>query len=180
MHGVFAELSLVIIVTCIISLIMKLLKQPLILGYILSGLVVGPSFLGLIHSTETFEAFSELGIALLLFIIGLGMNIKELKKLGKVVMAVALTSLVVIGTTGFAIGSAIGFTKTESIIIGLALFFSSTIIIVKLLSDKKEHNRLHGQIAVGVILVEDIIATFVLLFIAAGKGGGFKLSDAGI
>jgi Kef-type K+ transport system membrane component KefB/Trk K+ transport system NAD-binding subunit len=179
MESIFSELSLVIAVTAGVSILMHLIRQPLILGYILAGLIVGPTFLGLIHSTELFEAFSELGIALLLFIIGLGMNIGELRKLGRVVVFTALSSLAFVTLLGYATTSALGFTKTEAFIAGLALFFSSTIIIIKILSDKKEQNRLHGQIAIGVILLEDIIATFALLFIAAGKGGSIELATLG-
>ncbi len=177
MHSAFTELSLVILLATAVSLLMKFLRQPLILGYILTGLLVGPSVLGLIDSTETFEAYSKLGIALLLFIIGLGMNVSELKKLGKVVFLITGASLLTVGTLGFTASSLMGFTRTEATIIGLALFFSSTIIIVKILSDKKEQNRLHGQIAIGVILIEDLVATFALLFIVAGQDGGLKAED---
>jgi Kef-type K+ transport system membrane component KefB len=179
MHGAFAELSLVIVIATSVSLFMKFIRQPLILGYILSGLLVGPSVLGLIHSTETFEAYSKLGIALLLFIIGLGMNISELRKLGKVIFLITGASLLTVGTLGFTVSSLLGFTQTEALIIGLSLFFSSTIIIVKILSDKKEQNRLHGQIAIGVILMEDLVATLALLFIVAGQGDGLELREIG-
>ncbi len=178
MHDVFTELSIVIAITTGVSLVMRLLRQPLILGYILSGLLVGPSLLGIIHSAETFEAYSKLGIALLLFIIGLGMNVSELRKLGKVVVATTLSSLLIVGSLGVTAGLLLGFTRTEALIIGLSLFFSSTIIIVKILSDKKEQNRLHGQIAIGVILAEDIVATLALLFVAANQNGG--LDAAGL
>lgn len=170
--SVFAELSLVIIITVVVSILMRLIKQPLILGYILAGLLVGPSGLDLIESAELFEAFSELGIALLLFIIGLGMHVGEFKRLGKVVFLAAFNSLLFITLLGFSTSTILGYSTTEAFIIGLALFFSSTIIIVKILSDKKEQNRLHGQIAIGVILVEDLIATLALLFVVAGKNGG--------
>lgn len=181
MHDVFAELSLVIVITTGVSLFMRFIRQPLILGYILSGLLVGPSVLGLIHSTETFEAYSKFGIALLLFIIGLGMHVDELKKLGKVVILTAFASLLTIGTLGFTASSLLlGYGKTEALIIGLALYFSSTIIIVKILSDKKEQNRLHGQVAIGVILVEDIVATFALLFVVANQNGGLSASEIGV
>ncbi len=172
MESVFTELSLVIIITVAVSIIMKIIKQPLILGYILAGLLVGPPGLDLIHSTELFDSFSEIGIALLLFIIGMGMHIGEYKKLGKIVLLAAINSLLFITMLGFSTATLFGYTKTEAFIIGLALFFSSTIIIVKILSDKKEQNRLHGQIAIGIILVEDLIATLALLFVVAGKGGG--------
>ncbi len=168
MEHVFSELSLVIVVTAAVSLLMHFIRQPLILGYILAGLLVGPSAFNLIQNAQLFEAFSELGIALLLFIIGLGMNIGELKKLGRPVLLVALATLFTISLLGFAATTWLGFNTTEALIIGLAMFFSSTIIIVKILSDKKEQNRLHGQIANGVIVVHDIIATLALLFVVAG------------
>jgi Kef-type K+ transport system membrane component KefB len=180
MDSIFTEISLVILVTAAVSIVMRLFKQPLILGYILAGLLVGPSVLNLIHSVELFEAFSALGITLLLFIIGLGMNVSELRKLGKVVPLIAAASFSVITLVGFAASSLMGFTKTEALIIGLSLFFSSTIIIIKILSDKREQGRLHGQIAIGVILVEDLIATFALLFIVAGKDGQFDLEQVGM
>lgn len=156
---------------------MRVLRQPLILGYILSGLLVGPSLLNTIHSAETFEAYSKLGIVLLLFIIGLGMHVSELKKLGRVVVVTATASLVVVGSLGATASLLLGFNRAEALIIGLALFFSSTIIIVKILTDKKEQNRLHGQIAIGVILMDDIVATFALLFVAANKSGGVDAHD---
>lgn len=175
---VFSELSLVIVVTAIVSILMRLIKQPLILGYILAGLLVGPAGLSLIHSTDLFQVFSGIGIALLLFIIGLGMNVKEVKRLGSVVFLTAFVTLLTIGSVGFMATSLMGFNKTEAFITGLALFFSSTIIIVKILSDKKEQNRLHGQIAIGVILFDDLVATLALLFVVAGKdGSGFELSE---
>lgn len=177
MDSVFTELSLVIVVTLIVSLIMKLIRQPLILAYIVSGLIVGPSVLHLIHSTELFRSFSELGIALLLFIIGLGIKVDEFKRLGKVVFLASLANLLFITLLGFSTASILGFAKTDALIIGLALFFSSTIIIVKILTDKKEQNRLHGQIAIGIILIEDLVATLALLFMGASKGGGLNLEQ---
>lgn len=180
MHDVFTELSIVIAITAGVSLVMKLLRQPLILGYILAGLLVGPSVFGIIQSTEMFETFSSIGIALLLFIIGIGINIAEVKRLGRVILLITLASLFTVGSLGFSASALMGFSRAESIIMGLALFFSSTIIIVKILSDKKEQNRLHGQIAIGVILMEDIVATLALLFIVAGKDGGIELSQLGV
>lgn len=149
---------------------MHSLRQPLIMGHILTGILVGPSVLNLIESKDAFEAFSEIGIALLLFIIGLELSASVVKKLGKPVILTALSLLMTVGTLGFAISGAFGFNYTEAILVGFALFFSSTIIIAKVLSDKRELTRLNGQIAIGVILVDDIIATFALLYIAAQTG----------
>ncbi len=180
MHDVFSELSMVIAITAAVSIFMRLIKQPLILGYIIAGLLVGPSFFNVIHSVEVFQIFSSIGIALLLFIIGLGMDVSALKKLGKIVLVAASASLLTISLLGYATSSVMGFSKAESLIVGLSLFFSSTIIIVKILSDKKEQNRLHGQIAIGVILVEDVVATIALLFIVAGQNGGLHASEVSL
>lgn len=168
---IFAQLSVVIVIAAVVSIIMRLLKQPLIAGYIVSGIIVGPSVLHLVSDSNAFEAFSEIGIALLLFIIGLELSVTVIKKLGKPVFLTAAAILLTIGTIGFLVGSAFQYTATESLLIGLAMFFSSTIIIAKVLSDKKEITRLNGQIAIGVILLDDIVATFALLFIAAGGSG---------
>lgn len=180
MHGleIFAQLSLVIVFVTIISMVIGLLKQPLILGYILTGILLGPSAFNLISQGNTFSVFSSIGITLLLFIIGLGLNAGVFRKLGKVVLLVALSELVVVGSVGFFITQSFGFNFTEALLIGLCLFFSSTIIIVKVLSDKKEQTRLHGQIAIGVILLDDIVATIALLFVSAGDKG-FSAGELG-
>lgn len=171
MHGdVFAELSLVIVIAAAIAMIMRFLRQPLIMGYILTGILVGPSVLHVIKSKDAFDTFSEIGIALLLFIIGLELSASVVKKLGKSVILTAFSLLLTIGTLGFLVSTSLGFDRTEALITGLALFFSSTIIIAKVLSDKRELTRLNGQVAIGVILIDDIIATFALLFVAAQTG----------
>lgn len=180
MHNIFFELSAVIALTVIVGWFMKLIKQPLILGYIVAGLLVGPVAFNMISHAELFETFSSIGIALLMFIIGLGFNVTELRKLGKSVIVVVFATLLGLGTLGFAAASGFGMSITESLIIALTLFFSSTIVIVKILSDKKEQNRLHGQITFGVILVEHIVATLALLFIATQKHGGLNTPEIGL
>ena len=139
MHGdVFTQLSLVIVAAAGISLLMRFLKQPYIMGYILTGIIAGPSLLNLIESKESFDTFSEIGIALLLFIIGLELSASVVKRLGKSVILTAMTLLFTVGTLGYVFAVAFfDFTVTEAVIAGLALFFSSTIIIAKVLSDKK-------------------------------------------
>lgn len=178
---IFAQLSVVIVLAGVISYIMHLLKQPLIVGYILTGILVGPSVLHLVSDNHAFEAFSELGIALLLFIIGLELSVAVIRKLGKPVFLTGAAILFTIGTIGYLIGTAFQFSVVEALLIGLAMFFSSTIIIAKVLSDKKEITRLNGQIAIGVILLDDIIATFALLFVAAsGSGNELDVFDIGM
>lgn len=173
MHaGIFTELSIVLVVVAVVSILMRLLKQPLILGYILTGILVGPLFLDVIHAKEAFEGFSEIGIALLLFIIGLGMNIGVIKSLGKVSIVTASAIFTVVGGLGSLICYLMGFDLITSLVVGMALFFSSTIVILKVLSDKREISRLHGQVAIGVILVDDIVATLAIVVVTAASNGG--------
>lgn len=177
LNDVFTQLSLVIVVAGAVSILMRLLRQPLIMGYILTGILVGPTFLHLIHEKDAFETFSEIGIALLLFIIGLELSVTAIRRLGKPVFITAVALLGIMVSIGYLIGTAMHFTTTEAILTGLALFFSSTIIIAKVLSDKKQLTRLNGQLAIGVILIDDIIATFALLYVTTNTGSGLDLLD---
>ncbi|MFZ1361032.1 MAG: cation:proton antiporter [Candidatus Saccharimonadales bacterium] len=170
MGDVFTQLSVVLVVAVGMALLMRRLKQPLIVGHILTGILVGPSMLHLIEDKHAFHTFSEIGIALLLFIIGLELSLAVIKRLGKPVFLTATAILMTVGVVGFLLGTAFHFTLQEAILLGLAMFFSSTIIIAKVLSDKREITRLNGQIAIGVILLDDIVATFALLFVAASSG----------
>ena len=178
----FTQISLVLGVTAVIAVIMRLLRQPLIMGYIITGILVGPSVLNLVHNNDVFHAIAELGITLLLFIIGLGLNIGVIKSLGKVSVVTAAAIFSSVGLVGFAASHwLLGFDLTTSIIIGMALFFSSTIIILKVLSDNKELSRLYGQIAIGVILVDDIVATLALVAVTAmGTNSGLDITTVGI
>jgi Kef-type K+ transport system membrane component KefB len=178
MHeSIFSELSLIIAIGAGIALFMRLIRQPLIIGHIITGIIVGPSMLRLVHSQDTIEIFSNIGIALLLFIIGLGLNPKVIKEVGRVATIAGL--LQVAATAGFAWGGGIilGLTTTESIFLAVALSFSSTIIILKLLSDKKEQNRLYGKITIGMLLIQDLLATIALLFVTSQGSEGFSPSQ---
>lgn len=173
MHSdAFIQLSIVIVLATAVAIVMRLLRQPLIIGHILTGIIIGPSVLGLLDDKSLFEVFSDTGIALLLFIIGLELNAAVIRRLGKAVIFTAAALLVLVGGAGYLAATLFDFSQAEAIILGLALFFSSTIIIAKILSDKKELTRLHGQLAIGIILIDDIIATFALLFVAAAGTGG--------
>lgn len=177
MHeSVFTELAIIIAIGAGISMIMRLIRQPFIIGYILTGLIVGPSVLNIIQSAETIEVFASFGIALLLFIIGLGLNPKIVKEVGKVSLYAAGAQILFTTIISFMLATAFGFTKIESIIIGLALSFSSTIIVLTLLNNKKEQTRLNGKISIGILLIEDIIATFALIFVNAQSDGQFSAS----
>jgi len=176
----FSEISLIIAIGTFFGLIMRLLKQPLIIGHIITGILIGPSVLDLVEIGETVEVFSKIGIALLLFIIGIGLNPKVIRELGRVssitgVIQVSLTTLI-----GFGAATVMGYSGGEALAIGVGISFSSTIIILKLLSDKKEQTRLYGKISIGLLLIQDIIATLVLLATSALSEGSLSFNEFGV
>ncbi len=158
-QSVFYQLSTVIALAACISLLFKQFRQPLIIGYILTGFIAGPALLNLIHNHEAFTSFSQIGISLLLFVIGLGLNPSVIRTAGKPVFFTFLTVAAGVGTAAFGISKLLDFSTAESLVLAIALLFSSTIVVIKSLSDKKEQSRLYGQIAIGILLVEDIVAT---------------------
>lgn len=177
MEDIFTELSIIIAIGAVIALIMRIIKQPLIIGHIITGILVGPTFLNLVHSDSTMEIFASIGIALLLFLVGLGLNPRVIKEVGRVALLTGIGQVGFTTLVGFGILKALGMDNTQALYLGLGLSFSSTIIVLKILNDKKEQNRLHGKIAVGFLLVQDIIATISLLFVTASSSGGLQVSD---
>ena len=168
---IFIELSKILIVTVIVTGFMKLLKQPAIIGYILSGIVAGPFILNIINSTTTLAAFSHIGVALLLFFVGLNLNPRVIKDVGKIALITGLGQVIFTTSVGFIIAKLMGFSTLVSVYISVALAFSSTIIIMKLLSDKKDLESLYGRISIGFLIVQDFIAIGILLVISSLSQG---------
>jgi Kef-type K+ transport system membrane component KefB/Trk K+ transport system NAD-binding subunit len=167
--AIFLELSVLLVLTLVICGIVRFLRQPLIIGYILSGVVAGPLVLGLIHFTDTLETLSHFGVALLLFLVGLGINPRVIRTVGKVSLVTGIGQVVFTSGIGFVICRLLGFDMMSSLYMSIALAFSSTIIIMKLLSDKKETASLHGRISIGFLIVQDLIAiALLMIFSSAG------------
>jgi Kef-type K+ transport system membrane component KefB/voltage-gated potassium channel Kch len=175
----FLELSLIMVIATGLVFVAQKLKQPLIIAYIITGLLVGPAFLGIIKDSHTIELLSKFGIALLLFIVGLGLNPSVVKEVGKVSFVTGVGQVIFTSLIGWFIIVAFGFGTVESIYLSIALAFSSTIIILKLLTDKKEQNQLYGKISIGFLLVQDVIATIALLVASSAGKSGLSLVDLG-
>lgn len=167
MDAVFGGLSLIIVVGALVALIMRIIGQPLIIGHIITGILVGPSLLNITKSPDTLQLFSDLGIALLLFIIGLGLNPRVVREVSRTAAIVGGSQFALITFVGWLIGSAAGLTTNESLFLGACLAISSTIVVLKLLSDKKEQNRLYGKVTVSVLLAQDLIAVGLILVTSA-------------
>jgi len=175
----FAELGLIVLIATFFGIIFRHLKQPTILAYIFTGIVLGSSVLNVLQFNEFITVFSELGIAFLLFLVGLNLDLRVLREIGKPSILVGAGQIIFTSFLGFIISNFMGFGLLEAIYIAIALSFSSTIIIVKLLGDKKELNSLYGKISIGVLLLQDFIAILVLLFISS-LGEGTSISQIAI
>jgi Kef-type K+ transport system membrane component KefB/Trk K+ transport system NAD-binding subunit len=176
---IFTEISLLLALSAGLAMIMRALRQPLIIGHIFTGILVGPSVLGLVDSPETIEVFGKFGIALLLFIVGLGLNPRIIKEVGRVSLLTGVGQVIFTSALGFVFVRFLGYGAMPAFYISVALAFSSTIIILKLLNDKKEQNKLYGKISIGFLLVQDLIATFALVIAAATGQGGLSYAELG-
>ncbi|HBU27588.1 TPA: sodium:proton exchanger [Candidatus Uhrbacteria bacterium] len=172
LQNIFLQIAFVIIIASGLALLAFRIRQPLIIAYMLAGLMIGPGVLGFVHQTETMLAFSEVGIAFLLFLVGMNLDWRRMKEIGSVAILVGLGQTFLTAGLGFAVGTLLGFTATTSLFLGIAFAFSSTIVVVKLLADKEELERLHGKLSVGILIVQDLLAMGLLLVLGALRDGG--------
>ncbi|MFN4023366.1 MAG: cation:proton antiporter [Hyphomonas sp.] len=179
-HSPFGEIAVLLLLAAAVGLIGRVLHQPLIVAFIAVGLVAGPSALNIVQSGEQIELLSELGIAILLFLVGMKLDVQLIRSLGVVSVLTGLGQVAFTSIFGFLIGLALGLDAVTSIYVAVALTFSSTIIIVKLLSDKKEISALHGQIALGFLIVQDLVVVLAMIVLSAiGIGAGSENGAAG-
>ena len=163
---IFVEFGIILVCAALVASIMFFLKQPLIVGYIISGLLLGPFFLNILDSSSSqLDLFSKIGISILLFIVGLNLNFASIKDTGKTSLVTGLGQVVFTSFLGFFILSFLGFDNITSFYASVALTFSSTIIILKLLSDRGDLNKLYGRISIGFLLVQDLVAAFLLIIV---------------
>ncbi|MDD4995382.1 MAG: cation:proton antiporter [Patescibacteria group bacterium] len=172
MSAIFIQLSLVLAVAVAASLIMRLLRQPLIIGYIITGIIVGPMVLGLVRQGDSIEAFAHIGVALLLFIVGLGLHPKMIRDVGGVAVVTGLGQIIFTTVIGWVIGVLLGYASLTALYLAFAFTMSSTIIILRLLHAKEDQDTLYGRIAIGFLLVQDFVAMIVFMVLASARGGG--------
>src|SRR3989344_3347690 len=178
MNEVFFGLSLIIAIGTAVAMFMRSIGQPLIIGHIITGIIVGPTLFGISSSPDVLTFVNEFGIAVLLFIVGLGMNLKIVREVGRTSVITALVQIAAVTTIGWFICTAFGLSSTEALIVAFALSVNSTIIGLKLLNDHKEQGRLHGKLTIGTLLVQDVAAAIALIVIISANGGeGFSVDN---
>lgn len=169
----FFQIAGVLGVSAAVSALGMKLRQPLIISFIFAGIIVGPSVLGLIEDVGEIELLASIGISLLLFVVGLKLDLNMIRTVGPVALATGLGQVAFTSLFGFLLALAFRMELVSAVYVSVALTFSSTIIIVKLLSDKKEIDSLHGRIAVGFLIVQDLAAILALIGLTAfGPGPG--------
>ncbi len=175
MADMLFEIGIVIIGATLLAYIARLIKQPMILGYILAGFIVGPYAAGIITSTETIALLSELGIAFLLFIVGLEIDFRKIRDSGAKAGIIGTGQVIFTAIAGFTVAALFGFGRMESFYIAMALAFSSTMIVIKLLSDKGSLDTTCGRLVIGILLIQDVIAIFILAMLPNLESSSLQL-----
>ncbi len=178
-YEILFYISLVIGLAAITSIVARVIRQPPIIAYLIAGVLVGPMFFGFVNpgsaSSEYIQLFARMGVALLLFIVGLSLDFRVLKEVGKVSALAGLGEIIATSGAVFLLSLFLGFKYQIALYLAAALAFSSTVVVVKILSDKKEIETLHGKIALGILIIEDFVAALVLMVIPLLSGDSLAL-----
>lgn len=167
---IFSSIALILFIASILGILAIKLKQPLIVSFIAVGIILGPSSLGLVTVNNELDLLAKLGISLLLFIVGLKLDLHIIRAMGAVALATGIGQVLFTSLFGYLIALLLNFDHIEAVYIAVALTFSSTIIIVKLLSDKREVDSLHGRIAIGFLIVQDLLVIIAMIVLNALSG----------
>lgn len=165
METLLSQIGIIVGIAAIISILGRVIKQPPIIAYLITGVLVSPLFFNLIDPATHLESLAGIGISLLLFIIGTSLDFRIFKSVGGVSIVGGIATVAIVCSASFLIAKVLGFSIVPSLYIALAFSFSSAVVVVKILSDKKEIETLHGQIALGILIIESFIAALALMII---------------
>jgi Kef-type K+ transport system membrane component KefB len=178
-HGIVSDLAICIVVAWIMAVIAQVLKQPLILAYLGAGVLVGPVGIGLIQERVSIETISSLGLILLLFMIGLEIDLKRILGAGRLITVTALVQIggsCLLGLLLFRwLGYPLNAGRLDALYLAVAVALSSTVIIVKVLHERRELDTLPGRLTLGILVLQDL---FAILFLAVQpnlKAAGFGI-----
>ena len=161
------DLALILLVGAIVTLLFKSIKQPIVLGYIIAGFLVGPhmSLIPTVADIDNVHTLAEIGVIFLLFSLGLEFNLKKILHIGGQSSVTALVEIVFITTSGYALGKILGWSTMDSIFLGGMLASSSTTIIIKAFDDLGIKTLHFTKIVFGVLVVEDIVVILLLVLL---------------
>jgi CPA2 family monovalent cation:H+ antiporter-2 len=161
------DVGLIIFASAVLAYVARFLRQPVIIAYVLAGVIVGPAWLGLITNPDEISLLSELGIVFLLFSVGLELDFRRLRQVGFATLLGGSVQIISTFILGFVVAAAFGLQGSLAVYVGLLMAFSSTMIVAKILADREELNTLHGRIMIGVLLLQDVVAVVALPFLGS-------------
>lgn len=169
MDNIFVQFAIILSISSFLGLIALKLKLPLVVSYLLAGVAL--SLLSVFDTSGSLvlHILPEIGIAFVLFLIGMELDLREIKSLGVPIVSAALIQILITTTVGFFVTRGLGFGIKEGILLGLGLAFSSTVVVVKILTERQDSSSLYGKLAIGILLVEDLVAVAVLMAISVGS-----------
>ena len=162
------DFAALIVAATVLSYAARLTKQPTIVAYVLTGVVVGPIGLGIVTEDQLIEVVAELGLGFLLFLLGIEMRFDDIREIARPVGAIAVGQAVLQAIASTAVALLLGFTVFQALMIALATTFGATPIIVKVLGDKEDLKALYGKVDVGVLIFQDIYLVMALAILAVG------------
>lgn len=163
----FESVALLVGAATLLGILAQKTRQPKVIAYILAGLLMGPVGLDLVSGTELTSVFSELGLVFLLFLIGLEINLDEVREVIGPTIGIGLIQMILTFTAGVGTAVLLGFDSTTSVFIGAAVMFSSTALVVKMLTNLDESSTLPGRLDIGILLVQDVVVVLVLALMTA-------------
>lgn len=164
------DLLIVLVVAVAGGMLARWLRLPIILGYLVGGIAIGPYGFGLVHDVETIDSLATIGVVLLLFTIGLEFSLKELLRLGKIAVLGGIAQIVLTAAVGLGLGRLVGLSMTGSVFFGFLIALSSTMVVLKLLMERGEIDTTHGRIMLGILLVQDLSVVPMMVIMPAVGG----------
>lgn len=168
-NTLFIHLAIVLGLCAGTGYIVKTLRLPLLIAYLLIGVFLSSLRVFDIDSSQVLNVLPGIGVALVMFFVGLELNLRELKFLGKPIIITGLGQIFISSLSGFYIALLLGFSSSEAMLLGAGLAFSSTIVVVKMLLEKRDLKSLHGKLSLGITLLEDLVAIVILMALTVGS-----------
>jgi CPA2 family monovalent cation:H+ antiporter-2 len=183
MHGIelLHDLAVVMLVAGITTILCHRLKQPVALGYILAGLIIGPNTpVMMVQNEETIRGIGDMGVVLLMFSLGLEFSLRKLTRVGLAALVAALLEIALMIWLGYEVGRAFGWNTMDSVFLGAMLSISSTTIIVKALAELGKSREPFAEIIFGILVIEDILAIILLALLSGfAKTGSLNAGQVG-
>jgi CPA2 family monovalent cation:H+ antiporter-2 len=179
--NLFLDLAIVVVAAFLGGVGARLMHAPAVLGYLVLGMIIGPHVLEIVENVETVQTLAEIGVVLLVFTIGIEISFRDIYELGRVVLIGGILQILATAWLMVPIGLLLGFNFQNSLLLGMVVSLSSTMVVLKTLSDRGELHSLHGRVLTGFLLVQDLAFVPMIAILPALNGGGSEvLQETGL